>query len=141
MCLLFLKPLFGEGKRVVWSGLLFALATALLRVPWGSSMSASQLLSNMVSFMLIAGVRRAISGRSGETLGKVECVLVFGGRCRFHQPVLSQRQTAPVHHLRNLGGAPPMGRILRSALRRAYIICLNFIFLTCNAFAVVACAG
>lgn len=49
MCLLFLK-LFGEGKRVVWAGSLFVVA--FCGFPWGFVVYG-QLLSNMVSFMLI----------------------------------------------------------------------------------------
>lgn len=49
MCLLFMK-LFGEGKRVVWAGSLFVVA--FCGFPWGFVVYG-QLLSNMVSFMLI----------------------------------------------------------------------------------------
>ena len=42
--------LFGEGKRVVWAGSLFVVA--FCGFPWGFVVYG-QLLSNMVSFMLI----------------------------------------------------------------------------------------
>lgn len=87
MCLLFLK-LFGEGKRVVWAGSLFVVA--FCGFPWGFVVYG-QLLSNMVSFMLIPLAFVALVGaiEAKGLSGKVRLAFLVAmglGSMAFSQP-------------------------------------------------------
>ncbi len=112
MCLLFLK-LFGEGKRVVWAGSLFVVA--FCGFPWGFVVYG-QLLSNMVSFMLIPLAFVVLVGaiEAKGLSGKVRLAFLVAAGSRFHSAVAAERRV----HLRNLGGALLHGPDTGSALRR-----------------------